>query len=290
MNPMRISQLAPARTAAAALAWRSLDALRGEPWPYCAVAFHRVWDGSRDELSYHPGAFDQLCRYWRDHFEVITLDRLLLRLARGYARREPALAITFDDGYADNAEIAAPILDRLGLNATFFVSTGAIGARNPFAWDRALPTPPPLMTWPQVRELHRAGFAIGSHTVSHPRLSQTRGAALEAELVDSRSRLESEVGEPVRDFAFPFGQPGDCDETAREAVRRAGYRCCLACAGGLIQPGESPFRLRRICVSPRYHPTPTGFREHSEGQASGFLCCPGYGRELPPLARGPHRS
>ena len=246
------------RWSAPTIAWacRALAWLPERQWPACVVAFHRVWDGSRDELSYPPAAFAELCRYWRDHFEMLTLDRLLARHRHGDVATHPTLAITFDDGYADNAEVAAPILDRLGLGATFFVTTGYIGTEQRFAWDRGLARPARLMRWEQVRELHRAGFGIGSHTVSHARLSQTPDASLRWELDASRRRLEAEMGEAVLDFAYPFGGPEDCGEAARGAIASAGYRSCFSCHGGLIRTGESAYRLRRVSISPRYHGSP----------------------------------
>lgn len=243
-------------------AWHWVEALRGAPWPYCVVAFHRLGTAADDELSYPAAAFAALCRYWRDHYEIISLDCLLARLAHRDPGRHPTLTITFDDGYADNYEVAAPILDQLDLSATFFVTTGAMGTPNHFAWDTERPAPPPLMSWRQVRELRGAGFGIGSHTVSHVRLSRTRGTELARELEASRRSLEEELGEAALDFAYPFGGADDCDHAAREAVRRAGYRCCLACHGGLVAASDSAYRLNRICVSPRYHGTPRDWARH----------------------------
>jgi hypothetical protein len=62
-------------------------------------------------------------RWVRDWFNVLPLAQAIDRLYAG-AIPSRALAITFDDGYADNEAIAAPILQRLGLTATFFVSSG----------------------------------------------------------------------------------------------------------------------------------------------------------------------
>jgi peptidoglycan/xylan/chitin deacetylase (PgdA/CDA1 family) len=252
---VNLNAIAP-RTPAPVL--RALDRARGAAWPYCVVAFHRIATPARedDDLSYPAAALDALCRYWRDHFEVLSLDCLLARLAHGDAADRPCLSITFDDGYADNAEIAAPVLDRLELSATFFLCTGAVGAANHFAWDAGLAPRPRLMSWDQARELHRAGFGIGSHTVSHARLSSVRGAALAEELQASRRRLEAELGEATADLAYPFGGLDDCDDIARTAARVAGYRSCFSCHGGLIAAGDSLYRLNRIAISARYHPTP----------------------------------
>ena len=235
--------------------FRALGALCPSPWPYTIVAFHRIaaWG---DELSYPPAAFDALCRYWRDHYELLPLGRLLARLAHGDAADHPCLTVTFDDGYADNAEVAADILDRHDIPATFFITTGAMGAENSFAWDTGLAERPRLMNWNQVRGLHAAGFCIGSHTVNHVRLSAVPPAVLEQELTASRRRLEAELNAPVLDFAYPFGGISDCGLEARQAVQRAGYCCCCSCHGGLVTARDSPYHLPRISVSPRYHATP----------------------------------
>jgi peptidoglycan/xylan/chitin deacetylase (PgdA/CDA1 family) len=89
------------------------------------LVFHRV-HAQRDTLF--PGEmdaprFDAVCSALARTFNVLTLAQALaLRTQRRLPGR--ALVITFDDGYADNAEVALPILRRHGLVATFFVATG----------------------------------------------------------------------------------------------------------------------------------------------------------------------
>ncbi len=89
------------------------------------LIFHRVV-AQRDQLR--PGEptaaeFEQMLRLVKEQFRVLPLAEAttLLRQNRLPAR---ALSITFDDGYADNFNVAAPILARLGLHATFFIATG----------------------------------------------------------------------------------------------------------------------------------------------------------------------
>lgn len=265
-----------------AAAWRRLDRHWGGGTTYGVVALHRISNQYLDdELSYRPAAFIELCRYWNDHFEVVSLDRMLMRLRQTADSGGPVLSITFDDGYADNFEQAAPILDLYSLPATFFVTTGAIGADSRFPWDRVWTKPPRMMSWEQVRALHATGFGIGSHTVNHSRLSEIRDHALREEVEGSRARLAAELGTPVEDFAYPFGQPGDCDGVARDAVRQAGYRSCFSCHGGLNQPGDSAWHLRRTAISPRFHATPRAFaRAYSR---SRLLSVRGHG-SAPPVA------
>jgi peptidoglycan/xylan/chitin deacetylase (PgdA/CDA1 family) len=89
------------------------------------LIFHRVLDRP-DPLfpeEIDAARFDTLCGWLRNWFNVLPLDEAVQRLAAGTLPARAA-AITFDDGYEDNHRVALPILERHGLNATFFVSTG----------------------------------------------------------------------------------------------------------------------------------------------------------------------
>ncbi len=89
------------------------------------LIFHRVLP-ARDELwpeEWVASEFERVCRWMSAWFHVLPLDEAAERLASGQLPPRAA-CITFDDGYADNQAIACPILERHGLCATFFVSTG----------------------------------------------------------------------------------------------------------------------------------------------------------------------
>ena len=89
------------------------------------LIFHRVLVAPDPLLPSEPSAaeFEARMRWVQRHFNVIPLAEAVTRLQSG-ALPTRALAITFDDGYADNQQIAAPILRKLGLPATFFIATG----------------------------------------------------------------------------------------------------------------------------------------------------------------------
>jgi peptidoglycan/xylan/chitin deacetylase (PgdA/CDA1 family) len=89
------------------------------------LIFHRVLAQPDPFLPDTPDGilFESLMHLVAAHFHVVALDDAVSRLRQG-ALRPGSVAITFDDGYSDNATIALPLLRRLGLHATFFVTTG----------------------------------------------------------------------------------------------------------------------------------------------------------------------
>jgi len=217
------------------------------------VAFHRVQPTAADAdgLTVTVATFERYCRFFRDHFRVTPLRALVDRLERGLGV-DRELAITFDDGYRDNFEQAAPVLERLGLPATFFVVTDWMGTDVVPWWDQQQGVRHPWMTWEQVRALQQKGFDIGAHTRTHADLGRVADSDAKEEILGSRLELEDRLGTAVDLFAYPYGAPNNLLERNRELIKDAGFRCCCSCFGGLNARGSDPFQLRRVAVSSWY--------------------------------------
>ena len=99
------------------------------------------------------------------------------------------------------------------------------------------------VTWDQLREMNAAGIEIGSHTVTHPILTNVDDEQLRYELVNSRSRLESELGIPVTLFCYPNGS---YDERVEAAVRQAGYKVAVTTIPRLNDQQSDPHALARV--------------------------------------------
>jgi len=218
------------------------------------VAFHRVQETDEDGLTVSRSTFAGYCEYFAHHFHVVSLAELVSKLERGQdvARH---LAITFDDGYRDNFENAAPVLQRLSLPATFFVVSRWIESDVVPWWDRQGGVRYPWMTWEQVRWLHRNGFDIGGHTRTHVDLGKASGNQAIEEILGGRLDLEQQIGAPVQSFAYPYGQQQHLAPANRELVKAAGFRCCCSCFGGVNMAGADPFELARVPISPWYAST-----------------------------------
>jgi len=213
------------------------------------VAFHRVNDALNDSLTTSSRSFEAFCRFFQANFDVICLDDLVQRLTAGESIQN-AVAITFDDGYIDNFEVAAPILRKLALPATFFVATSFLGSTTIPWWDRELSERPSWMTWDNVRTLSKEGFDIGAHTRTHVDLGAVDGAEAVAEIVGSREDLREQLGKAPEHFAFPYGQPSNLSESNRQRVRDAGFKSCVSCFGALTEPRTDPFHLPRVAIAP----------------------------------------
>lgn len=216
------------------------------------VAFHRVNDQTAgDALTRGTADYARFCRFFRRHFDVVPLADMIAAVENGTSTRGQ-LAVTHDDGYLDNYEEALPILEDVGIPATFFISAGLMGTDVVAEWDREIDPPPRWMSWEQVRSMRDRGFTIGAHTSTHVDLGAVDGEVATPELVTSREQLERELGETVDLFAYPFGGAENITPANRERVRAAGYRCCLSCHGGLVEPGADVFDLPRVPISPWY--------------------------------------
>jgi len=212
--------------------------------------FHRVDDALPDNpISCTRSAFETYCDFFRRHFRVVSLERLLEALARGEDVSR-MLVITFDDGYADNREVAAVELARRGLPACFFIATEFIESARVPPWDQELGVRSRWMGWADVRALAEHGFEIGAHTMNHVDLGVVCGVAAEQEIAGSGRRLASQLGAAPPFFSYPFGRPDQITPANRDLVRAAGFACCLSAFGGSVRPGNDPFDLRRVPVSP----------------------------------------
>ncbi|MDF3983203.1 polysaccharide deacetylase family protein [Luteibacter sp. PPL201] len=107
------------------------------------LAYHRVmplpdpatYPFDLELISTPPHEFREQMKRIKRHFRPMRLTDVAAALDAGEALPPDTVAVTFDDGYDDNYHVAAPILDELGVPATFFVSTGHIDSGRPYAYD-----------------------------------------------------------------------------------------------------------------------------------------------------------
>jgi peptidoglycan/xylan/chitin deacetylase (PgdA/CDA1 family)/glycosyltransferase involved in cell wall biosynthesis len=124
-------------------------------------------------------------------------------LRHGKNLPDKPILLTFDDGYADLADYALPVLRRYGFGAVVFVVTGLVGGTN--AWDEARGSGTHrLMTAEQIRYWATQGIEFGAHSRTHADLTTLSANELEKEIVGSRDELAKISGCPVTSFAYPY--------------------------------------------------------------------------------------
>ncbi len=223
------------------------------------LAYHRVFPEPRGVLAVTPELFEQQLRsFLKKGYTAYTLCDVHKKfIKKGKKVPRKTLVITFDDGYKDNYVYAFPILQRLKLPATIFLTAEYIGTARTFPWDE---TDPDLtgtslgemdhpLTWEQVREMAQKGIEFGSHTMTHPKLTRIDIHDAQKEMVRSKQRIEKELGKPVHSFCAPHGY---LNGALVELTKSSGYAL-----GVLNPPGitgqdkdlpETIYSLRRIGV------------------------------------------
>lgn len=223
---------------------RSLRAPRAS-----VLLYHRVSDDARDNLTVGVEQFERQMALVARRCQAVSLPELL-SLTRIPRTSRPLVCVTFDDGYRDNYVHAAPILERHGIAAAFFVSTGMIGTEKPFPHDiRRGNGRLPAMDWEQLRSLHSRGFTLGSHSVNHIDCAAESEDVVAAELAQSMADLRRELsidGDLV--FAYPYGGREHMTPQRLDLVRRAGYAGCLSAFGGSNVARIDPFCVRRAGI------------------------------------------
>lgn len=174
-------------------------------------------DGTEAE-NITPELFEAHMRAILDRgYTPILVNEYYNYIIKGKDLPQKPIAITFDDGYLSNYEIAYPILKKLNIPATIFVVTSTVGLD---ASSKRVSTP--HFSWEQAREMQNSGLIdIHSHSYSHKDMTSLSAAQLQLELRMSKYMIERNMGKNCYIFAYPYGRYSD--QTLMYA-KAAGYR------------------------------------------------------------------
>ena len=298
------------------------------------LMYHRINNVNFDPwgLCVSPGHFEEHLEVLQKYANPISLSELV-RFHRSGAIPHRSVVITFDDGYADNYYHAKPLLERKGIPATVFVTTGTLGSPREFWWDeleqvffrlgklpeklhlliagqsyewelgrasdyshedyqqdctcdvwdgqpgsrmalyyslcqKLQPLPPivrqatqdEILRWannePTVRpeccpltvqELQYLNqgdcLEIGAHTVNHPLLSAHSTVFQQEEIQQSKAKLETLLDQPVKSFAYPFG---DYAANTPSLVQDAGFDCACSVVETKVLRKSDRFQFPRF--------------------------------------------
>lgn len=228
--------------------WKALHREFGATLP--VLLYHHVGPerpGTFDGLTVSPAVFERQVRALARHgFKGICPQDWAHWLRDGEGLPNKPILITFDDGYADTAEYALPILRKYGFGAAVFVVTERLGATN--TWDEAEGFGTlHLMTAEQIRYWATQGIEFGPHGRTHQHLTQLRAADQCAEIAGSKHDLAALLGHPPVSFAYPYG---DVDDTVRDMAKRE-FQLAFGVEKGLNCLSDDRHLIRRAYIAPR---------------------------------------
>ncbi|MBI3838938.1 MAG: polysaccharide deacetylase family protein [Planctomycetia bacterium] len=227
-------------------AWRNAQLRTRGRSPVMVLFYHRISDDRANAWTTSNFTFEKQIRWLKGNFELVSLSEAQHRVRVGHNDR-PCVAITFDDGYADNCRRALPLLIAEKIPCTYFVSSQFVIDGVPFSHDVANKRPLAPNTPQQIQELALAGIDIAAHTRTHADLGPTTDPdRLVEELAGARHELQELTGTPIRYFSFPYGQHVNLSPAAFQLAQSAGYDGVCSAYGGYNFPGDDPFHLQRI--------------------------------------------
>lgn len=178
-------------------------------------------------------------------YAAVSLDALIASRQPDGSLPRRSVVITFDDGFRDCVRYAAPVLLARGFTATFFLVAGLVGLHSRWLAPK-LGAELPLASWADVEGLLEAGFTCGAHGLTHQALATLTPEECRRELVESKLRLESELGARVDHLAYPYGS---YTAAVRQLAEEAGYRSACSVRCGLSGADDDVLALRRVPVS-----------------------------------------
>ena len=197
------------------------------------LVYHSVdrVDHSKDpyRLSITPERFE-------DHLKIIS-------------KGGDDIIITFDDGYGNNFEHAFPLLKKYKCQATIFLITDYIDGKlesQKFCGENLDLRP---LTWEEIRLMDCSGIRFGSHSRTHPALIELSHDAVKEELLNSKKRIELELGHAIDGLAYPFGSRSSFDLNVKEIAKETGYKYAYTNIMGINKGGsQDNYSLKRVRI------------------------------------------
>ncbi len=219
---------------------RAADRVRPPSPGVVVLIYHRVGRRTPLDVDLALPEFETQMELLAATGRVRTIDEAVDRLETGPSAEPVPVVITFDDGTADFAELALPVLARHGLPVTLYVATDFVDRGLDFPHD-GIP-----LSWSALRDAHATGLVtVGSHTHTHALLDRLPADRIEEELDRADDLIAEHLGARPRHFAYPKAVAGT--SLADRAVR-ARYRSAALAGTRANVPGRTD--LHRLARSP----------------------------------------
>jgi peptidoglycan/xylan/chitin deacetylase (PgdA/CDA1 family) len=202
------------------------------------LTYHHVNNDMSDaQITVKSEHFKKQMSFLSVKYNVVLLDQLIAKTNLHELQKRDMVAITFDDGYADNFHFAFPILSEKHFPATIFLISDMIGRI-----DKG------MLTLSQIKKMQMQGISFGSHTATHPILADISIKLVEDELRRSKEVLELLLGEKIDFFAYPKGKKSHFGNAIKEVLVNCGYKYAVTMENGSINDTLDFFEIPRLGI------------------------------------------
>lgn len=198
-------------------------------------------------LSVSAGMFEKQMRWLQRHDYVFLRFSDLLEIREGKRTMPPRpVLVYFDDGYKDNYLNAYPVLKRLGIPATIFVVTDCLDKKK-ILWESGVNPKEAniFLSWEELREM-RDVFDIGTHTVTHRKLTSLGPEEVREEFIQSRAYIEKQTGARVIAVSYPKSR---FTQEIQKIAAECGFEFVLSHGRGFRHSADLRY-LEKIPVGP----------------------------------------
>ena len=200
------------------------------------LMYHSISDSDPNNTLLVPiNQFEEQVKWLSEEgFTPMLLDDVVQAFNTGEVPEKP-VAITFDDGYADNYTEAYKILRKYNMKATFFIITEQIDADS---W---------YMNSNMLKEMNSNGMGIENHTSIHVEFTNISREDKVSIIKDGMNDLKESVGVESKFVCYPVGK---YDDETIEVEKELGVKAAVTTEGGISSLSDGLYSLKRIRIAP----------------------------------------
>lgn len=186
-------------------------------------------------LTVDNGIFDQQMAYLAANgYTPIWANELIDALRNHSGLPGKPIMVTMDDGYADNAAYALPVLQKYAIKANLMLASGLVGGN------------PDMLSWDQVSQMKGSGLVyFTNHTWSHYPIGSGPQSKIESEIDTAQSQIQDHTGQTVNVFTYPYGS---FSPNAIQTLQRKGYIGAFSTIPGVYQCDSFIMTLHRYRI------------------------------------------
>lgn len=214
---------------------------------FVTLGYHIINRAIRDKIAISEEAFEAQLHYLRERgYTTLSLEQAIADIDGEQEAPPRSVLLTFDDGYADNARVALPLLQAHNMRATLFVISAYAGQTN--RWNPKACYDVRHMTWNELRLWHESGCDMGGHSHFHYCMTRLQPDELLEAVQINKHLVENKLGITLRAFAYPYG---GFNQAVMDVVRQH-YEIAFAVEDGKWNARSQRYAINRMTVFPKW--------------------------------------